>query len=189
MINDLRSTHIYSLTAQLSPYVVVNFKTKGFFCLYLCLFLFFFYGNFYLKIYYISPATHAHHTQGGLGKWFLARAKCVMYTDSPTDSSGIRRLARGIIIYYHTDCWAVKMTLFHPGGHAWMDGRVLMDIIFLNSFQLFIHGYCLKCSSFIDVTSVGKTLGKRTQNLESLPGNKLFVRVTLLIPAGPCVTL
>lgn len=144
-----------------------------------------------ISIWKYNLSTRSPHT-GRLGKLFLVRAKCVMYTDTPTDSSGIRRLSRGIIIYYHTDCWAVKMTLFHPSGHAWMDGWVLMFIIFLNSFQLFTCGCCLKCSSltsfsimkwnmlffffseicvalkcslFTDVTSVGNTFQKGTNCL------------------------
>ncbi len=37
---------------------------------------------------------------------------------TPMQSNEIKRLSKGIIIYYHNDCWAVEMTQFHPNGLA-----------------------------------------------------------------------
>lgn len=137
MINYLKSTYsIYCLIPWLSACVPVNLKTNEYLLspgdppvfIYLCLpfYLLYFFSYHFLFANITSSPSHAHRTQGSWGNYFLSGPSVLctqtLSLSTPTDSDRIRRLSKGIIIYYHIHGWAVKMTLCHPNGLAWMDG-------------------------------------------------------------------
>lgn len=56
--------------------------------------------------------ARSQHTRDVGEMTFSPSQVCCVHKHSPADRKGIGRLSRGIIIYYHIDCWAVKMTQF-----------------------------------------------------------------------------
>lgn len=56
----------------------------------------------------------------------------------------MRKLTKGIVIYYRIDCLAVKMAPFHLTGHVCMDGCSVIKFLFM--FKISLIGI-LKCNT------------------------------------------